>query len=235
MRNLTYLFAFLLVLGAAAPKVQAQSPAQAELNKLKFNLKMLYGMDRREDWSNKSWVMNYEKYVVKAEGCLKAIREKDPNYDLSESSAEVAARREKLDAGVAGANAEKQADEAARKAEADAAREKAMAEYNAEQAEKARENEAAKATKPSGTSKGGPVYGERPEGTIMIWVRNQCTTRTQFCLNDGSSQTVVGIGPNEWSMKYVKPGTKVCQVSNNRCGTVVGTATKEEQEINVCR
>ena len=235
MRNITSLIAFLLVLGALAPKVHAQSPASAELNKLKFNLNMLNNMEKREDWGNKSWVMRYEKYVVKAEASLKAIQEKDPSYDLNESNADVAKRREKLDAGMAEVNAEKQAAEAARKAESDAAHDKAMAEYNAEQAEKARENEAAKASTPTGTSKGGPVYGERPEGTIMIWVRNQCTTRTQFCLNDGSSQTVVGIGPNEWSMKYVKPGTKVCQVSNNRCGTVVGTATKEEQEINVSR
>ncbi len=231
MKKLSYLLVFLFL--ASSLIVKGQSPAAAELNKLKFNLNMLNNMEKREDWSNKAWVLRYEKYVKKAESSLDAVKEKDPSYDIAESKADVAQRRQKLDEGLAAFNADQKAEEDARKAEYEANRAKAMAEYEAEQAEKKADE--AKVTQPSGTSKGGPVYGDRPEGTIMIWVRNQCSKRMQYCLNDGSSQTVIGIGPNEWSMKYVKPGTKVCQVSNNRCGTVVGTANKEEQEINVCR
>lgn len=235
MKKLSYLLILLFSVAAFGQKVYAQSPADGEINKLNFNLKMLKSMESREDWTNKAWVERYEKYVNKAESSLKAVQAKDPAYDIAEVSSDVTSRRTKLDEALAKLNASNQATADAKRAEAEAQRAEAMAKWKEAQAEKERENKAAAESGKQATSKGGPVYGERPEGTIMVWVRNQCTTRMQYCLDDGSSQTFIQIGPNEWSMKYVKPGTKIAQVTNNRCGTVVGTATKHEQEINLCK
>ncbi len=235
MKKLSYLLVLLFAVFSYGPQLKAQSPAEAEINKLNFNLKMLDNMEAREDWTNKAWVERYEKYVVKAEGSLEAVQTKDPAYDTQEISEDLAARRTQLNTSLARLKATNTAAADANRSELEAQQAAAMAKWKAEQEQKAKENQAAADAGKQATSKGGPVYGDRPEGTIMIWVRNQCTSRMQYCLDDGGSQTIIQIGPNEWSMKYVKPGTKVAQVTNNRCGTVVGTATKEEQEINLCK
>lgn len=245
MKKLPLLLVLFFALASFAPQLQAQStavsdedvvsPAESEINKLNFNLKMLKSMENREDWKNKSWVERYGKYVAKAESSLKAVQAKDPAYDVTEVSGKIVAKRKRLDETLAAINMDSEAAMDARNAKAQAEKDAAMENWKAEQAKKEKENNAAAASGQVGTSKGGPVYGERPEGTLMIWIRNQCTSKMQYCLDDGGSQTFVQIGPNEWSMKYVKPGTKIAQVTNNRCGTVVGTASKEEQEINLCR
>ncbi len=243
MKHIFWLPIALLLL--SSPSLLAQSPAQSDISRLNSSLKMLAKLDAAPDWDNTSYQTRYESYLKKAEAAVENIEKKDPAYELGALKAQVKGNRSrfaanKKDSGGddraaywAQREQEKAAQKEKRAAEEQRARQQAdsirkaveaqmqahQTQYESEEAVKAAERareERQAASNPR------PMVDQRPAGTVSVSLKNTCTTAIKYCIDDGSSVRFFTIGANETALRYTRPGSQVCRISEGRKGGVIG-------------